>query len=123
MKKDITEQIGSYEDACTYLKKEPLNEAALLAAGATRKQIAGMMLEDITLALNEGKPTDIYNGQRRWYPVFWSKGSSAAFAYSNSGYDGTGASAGSGSRLSYHEKRISDHSGTHFSSLWQEYLS
>ncbi len=123
MKKDITQQIGSYEDACAYLKKEPVNETALLAAGATTKQIAGMKLEDITLALNEGKPTDIYNGHPRWFPVFLTKGSPAAFAFSRSLYAASDADAGSGSRLSYHEKRISDYSGTKFSVLWQEYLS
>ena len=123
MKKDITEQIGSYEDACIYLKKEPINEAALLAAGATTKQIAGMKLEDITLALNEGKVTDIYNGKRRWFPFFLTQGSPAAFAFSGSYFVGTYAIAGSGSRLSYHEERVSDYSGKHFISLWQEYLS
>lgn len=41
-----------------------------------------MKLEDITLALNEGKPTDIYNGQRRWFPVFWSNEGPSAFASS-----------------------------------------
>lgn len=123
MEKDITKLVTSYEDACAYLKKEPVNEAALLAAGATPKQIAGIKLEDITLALNEGKPTDIYNGQRRWFPVFWSNEGSSAFAFRFSSYDSTSADAGSGSRLSYHEERISDYSGTHFCSLWQEYLS
>lgn len=123
MKKDITERVTSYEDACAYLKKEPVNEAALLTAGATPKQIAGIKLEDITLALNEGKPTDIYNGQCRWFPVFWSNGGPSAFAFVNSHYARTTAGAGSGSRLSYHEERISDYSGTHFRSLWQEYLS
>jgi len=123
MEKDITQQIGSYEDACAYLKKEPVNETALLATGLTRKQVIGIMLEDITLALNEGKPTDIYNGQCRWFPVFWPKGSPAAFAFYDSAFVYSDASAGSGSRLSYHEKRISDYSGAQFSALWQEYLS
>ena len=121
--KNITEQIGSYEDACIYLKKEPINEAALLAAGATTKQIAGMKLEDITLALNEGKVTDIYNSKHRWFPVFWSGSGPSAFAFRYSYSDNSGAHAGSGSRLSYHEERVSDYSGKHFISLWQEYLS
>ena len=122
MEKDITKLVTSYEDACAYLKKEPVNEAALLSAGATPKQIAGMKLEDITLALNEGKPTDIYNGQRRWFPVFWSGSGPSAFAFERSIYAYSVAVAGSGSHLSYHEERISDYSGTHFCSLWQEYL-
>ena len=123
MEKDITKLVTSYEDACAYLKKEPVNEAALLAAGATPKQIAGMKLEDITLALNEGKPTDIYNGQRRWFPVFWSGSGPSAFAFRSSHCDAADAYAGSGSRLSYHEERVSDYSGTNFCSLWEEYLS
>ena len=70
-KLNISDQIKTYQDACTYNGKQPIDEAKLIEAGVTPPQIAGIKLEDITRALNEGKPTDIYNGQRRYYPVFW----------------------------------------------------
>ncbi|WP_050702314.1 hypothetical protein [Dysgonomonas sp. BGC7] len=77
----ITDQIKSYEDACKYNGEEPIDEAKLLEAGITPRQIAGIKLEKITLALNEGKPTDIYNGKHRYFPVFWSYKGPSAFAF------------------------------------------
>lgn len=121
--KSITEQITSYEDACKYNGKEPMDRNALLALGLTIKQIAGLELEEITLALNEGKPTDIYNGERRYYPWFWTYKGPSAFAFNTSDCDDSIADAGSGSRLSYHEKSVSDYSGQQFIDLWKEYLS
>lgn len=122
-KESITEQIKSYEDACKYNGKEPMNEQALLNLGITPKQIAGLKLEEITLALNEGKSTDIYNGKWRHYPYFYSGKGSSAFAFGVSCCDRSSAAAGSGSRLSYHEESVSDYSGEQFLELWKEYLS
>lgn len=121
--KSTKEPIGTYEDACKYNGKEPINEQALLELGVTPKQIAGIKLEEITLALNKGKSTDIYNGEWRYYPVFWTKGGPSAFAFFDSDYAYSGAGAGSGSRLSYHERSTSDYSGEQFTDLWKEYLS
>lgn len=121
--KSITEQIKSYEDACKYNGKEPINEQALLDLGITTKQIAGLKLEEITLALNEGKPTDIYNGKWRHYPYFYSYEGLSAFAFAVSACAYSDAGAGSGSRLSYHEESVSDYSGKQFLDLWKEYLS
>lgn len=121
--KSITEQIKSYEDACKYNGKEPVNEQALLDLGITSKQIVGIKLEEITLALNEGKPTDIYNQKWRYYPYFYSYKGPSAFAFYFSYCDCSDADAGSGSRLSYHEESVSDYSGKQFIELWKEYLS
>lgn len=121
--KSITEQIKSYEDACKYNGKEPINEQALLDLGITTKQIAGLKLEEITLALNEDIPTDIYNGKWRHYPYFYSYKGPSAFAFGDSFYDCSAAAAGSGSRLSYHKESVSDYSGKQFLELWKEYLS
>ena len=122
-KLNITDQIKSYLDACKYNGKQPMDREALLALGVTTKKIAGMELEEITLALNEGKPTDIYNGNPRYYPVFWSYDGPSGFAFRDSFYDCAHADAGAGSRLSYHDKSVSDYSGKQFSELWKEYLS
>lgn len=122
-KLNITDQIKSYLDACKYNGKQPLSESKLLEAGNTPKQIAGIKLEEITLALNKGKPTDIYNGKPRYFPVFWSYDGPSGFAFERSRCDITYASAGSGSRHSYHDKAVSDYSGRQFTELWKEYLS
>lgn len=122
-KLNITDQIKSYLDACKYNGKQPLSESKLLEAGNTPKQIAGIKLEEITLALNEGKPTDIYNGNPRYYPVFWSFGGPSGFAFRFSLYVSARAFAGTGSRHSYHDKAVSDYSGKQFTELWKEYLS
>jgi len=121
--KSITEQIKTYEDACKYNGKEPINEQALLNLGITSKQIAGLKLEEITLALNEGKPTDIYNREWRHYPWFRTYEGLSAFTFDVSYCARSDADAGSGSRLSYHEESVSDYSGKQFLELWKEYLS
>lgn len=121
--RNIIEIVGSYEDACRYNGKKPHDRSNLLDAGLTLKKIAGIELEEITLALNKGIPTNIYNGEARWYPVFACNGSPSGFAFDFSDYDYSYATAGSGARLSYHEETISDYSGTKFEKLWQEYLS
>ncbi|WP_419033056.1 hypothetical protein [Dysgonomonas gadei] len=122
-KLNITDQIKSYQDACKYNGKQPLSESKLLEAGVTPKQIAGIKLEEITLALNEGKPTDIYSGKLRYYPVFWSYAGPSGFAFGLSSCGRTNAIASSGSRHSYHDKAVSDYSGKQFTELWKEYLS
>lgn len=121
--RNITGIIDSYEAACRHNGKNPIDESLLIALGFTPKQIAGIKLEEITLAINKGKSTDIYNGKDRWYPVFYSVEGPSAFAFDCSSYAYSAASAGSGSRLSYHEKSDSDYSGKQFIDLWKEYLS
>lgn len=123
MAKETLQQIKSYEDACAYNGKQPIDEQALISLGITPKQIAGIKLEEITLALNKGKSVDIFNGERRYYPWFWTYNDPAAFAFYDSGYVNAHAVAGSGSRLAYREKAASDYSGRQFPELWKEYLS
>lgn len=122
-KLSIRDRVKTYEDACVVNKEEPLNEEALLNLGITAKQIAGLKLESISRALNEGKPIDIYNGNARHYPYFWINGSPATFAFDGSFCDNSGARAGSGSRFALHERVNADYSGTQFIELWKEYLS
>lgn len=121
--RDIREIVGSYEDACRYNGKKPHDRSKLLDAGVTLKQIAGIELEEITLALNKGLPSNIYNGEARWCPVFACNGSPSGFAFYYSYCADSYAYAGGGARLSYHEETISNYSGTKFEKLWQEYLS
>lgn len=115
----ITDQIQSYLDACKYNGKQPIDREALLALGFTTKQIAGIELEEITLALNEGKPTDIYNGELRYYPVFWTYQGPSGFAFRYSRCATTYATAGSGSRLRVLSEIAADHIGRTFPEVWE----
>jgi hypothetical protein len=123
MAKETLQQIKSYEDACAYNGKQPIDEQALISLGITPKQVAGIKLEEITLALNKGTAVDIFDRERRYYPWFWTYNGPAVFAFDCSCYVNSFAIAGGGSRLAYREKAASDYSGKQFIELWKEYLS
>lgn len=71
---DDYKSIKTYEDACTALGEEPLNEDALLAAGADAHVIALMKLETISKALwgRDFKPVPQgeWDGET-WYYFPW----------------------------------------------------
>ena len=71
---DDYKSIKTYEDACTALGEEPLNEDALLAAGANAHVIALMKLETISKALwgRDFKPVPQaeWDGET-WYYFPW----------------------------------------------------
>lgn len=60
-------------------------------------------------ALNEGERINIYDRSYRHYPYWNCNGSPSGFAFAYSGCGCAGAYAGSGSRLSFKEERLSDH--------------
>lgn len=72
---DDYKSIKSYEDACTALGVKPLNEDALLAAGADAHIIALMKLETISKALwgrdFEPKPQGEWDGKTYYYWPWW----------------------------------------------------
>lgn len=71
---DDYKSIKTYEDACTALGEEPLNEDALLAAGADAHVIALMKLETISKALwgRDFKPVPQAEwGGETWYYFPW----------------------------------------------------
>ena len=72
---DDYKTIKTYEDACTALGEKPLNEDALLAAGADAHVIALMKLETISRALwgREFKPVPQgeWDGKTYYYWPLW----------------------------------------------------
>lgn len=121
---DITERIDGWEDMLSETGLPDIPEFTELPERLRDHFRKYYRLVVMTEAYNEGEEVDIYDkDQPRHYPFFLTQGSPAAFAFSRSVYVLAFAYAGSGSRLSYHEERVSDYSGKHFISLWQEYLS
>ena len=75
-----------------------------------------------TEAYSGEKRTDIYSGERRYYPYFLTNGSASGFLFSDSYFDYTSAYAGSGSRLSFDEERLSTAFGKKHTRIYREWL-
>lgn len=119
----VTDRVKTYEDACEELGEQVLNEPALLKLGVTPHEIITRRLETITRALNGGKVIDVYSGEDRWYPYFYHNGSPSAFAFDYSSFDTSYAYAGSGSRLSFVSKELSDYAGSQFIDLYRQLIT
>ena len=116
----VTERIKTYEDACIELGESPIDEVALRKLGLNNNDIAYMKLTQIVRALNEGWVAKVYNNEYRWYPWFVHKGSPSAFAFDDSSYANCSSHSGSGSRLCFRTKELSNYAGKQFIDLWKE---
>lgn len=75
-------------------------------------------------ALNEGKKVDVYNSNKyRYYPYFYHNGSASSVAFCDSSCVGTAAFAGSGSRLSFVSRELSDYAGKTFKNIFQNLIT
>lgn len=119
----VTDRVKTYEDACEELGEQPLDEPTLLKLGVTPHEIITRRLETITKALNGGKVIDVYSSEDRWFPYFYHNGSPSAFAFDDSSYAYSHAIAGSGSRLSFVSKELSNYAGTQFTDLYRQLIT
>lgn len=119
----VTERIKTYEDACSELGIEPLDEAEFIEHGFTTHDVAYQKLATIIKALNEGWVPDVfYSNIYRWYPYFKPNGSPSSFSFRASTYDYSDAYASSGSRLCLKSEELSDYCGKQFLELWKEHI-
>ena len=119
----ITDRVKTYEDACRELSMNPLDENKLMKLGLTKHDIAYQKLVTIVKSLNEGWVLDVCdNSVYRWYPRFVTNGSPSSFAFCGSGYDAAVANAGSGSRLCFKNKELSEYCGKQFIELWKQFI-
>lgn len=119
----ITDRVKTYEDACTELGINPLNEDKLMDLGLTKHDIAYQKLITIIKALNEGWEPDVCDSNiYRWYPWFKPNGSPSSFAFSVSSCDDAYADAGSGSRLCLKNEELSSYCGKQFINLWKLFI-
>ena len=121
---DIKERVKTYADACAELGVELMNEEKMISAGFTPAEIARRKLETITSVLNEGWVADWSNPkQNKWIPyIIYRPGSPSGFRFYASYYDNSTARAGSGSRLCFKTKELSDYAGEQFLGLYTEIL-
>ena len=119
----ITDRVKTYEDACRELSMNPLDENKLMKLGLTKHDIAYQKLVTIAKSLNEGwVPNVCDNSVYRWYPWFVTNGSPSSFAFDVSGCDYANAVAGSGSRLCFKNKELSEYCGKQFIELWKQFI-
>lgn len=119
----ITDRVKTYEDACRELSMNPLDENKLMKLGLTKHDIAYQKLVTIAKSLNEGwVPNVCDNSVYRWYPWFVTNGSPSSFAFDDSGYGYAIACAGSGSRLCFKNKELSEYCGKQFIELWKQFI-
>ena len=119
----ITDRVKTYEDACRELSMNPLDENKLMKLGLTKHDIAYQKLVTIAKSLNEGwVPNVCDNSVYRWYPWFVTNGSPSSFAFYDSYYGSAYARAGSGSRLCFKNKELSEYCGKQFIELWKQFI-
>lgn len=120
----LIEDCYSYEDCCKLLGKEPMDEQALRAAGATEFGIATMRQETIVEAINGGVKINLFDtGQKKWQPWYHIDQSSSGFAFCGSFYDFSYAVAGFASRLSLADEKRADFYGKRFCEEIQKFMS
>lgn len=118
----IMDRVKTYEDVCTELGEAQIDESACRRLGLNKNDIAYLKLTQIVRALNEGWVAKVYDEEKRYYPWFRHNGSSADFRFDGSGYLYSLAGAGSGSRLCFKSKELSDYAGVQFLDFWKEFI-
>lgn len=122
-KQSIMDRVKTYEGACAELGEEPLNEENLRNLGFSKDEIVYRKLKTIVRALNEGWVAKVYDeDEYRYYPWFEHNGSSSGFAFRDSYYDVSATFAGSGSRLCFKTRELSNYAGKQFLDLWREFI-
>lgn len=120
----IMDRVKDYKDACIETGESPIDEEEMLKLGFTKDEIAYRKMKTVTKALNEGWVANVYNNKEyRYYPWFEPHGSPSSFAFVDySGYDYSDATAGSGSRLCFRTRELSDYAGKQFLDLYKEFI-
>lgn len=118
----IIDRIDSYEDACSELGEEPMDEQNLRAIGFTDDEIDYRKLKTITKAYNEGWVADYNNpDQKKWVP--WFNFSPSGVRFGNSGYGSSYASAGRAARLCFKIEALSDAAGKKHTPLYSKFIN
>lgn len=118
----VMDRIKTYEDVCTELGENPIDEAACKKLGMNRNDIAYMKLTQVVRALNEDWVAKVYDNEYRYYPWFYHNEAPSAFAFGDSLCGRSYADAGGGSRLCFKTRELSDYAGEKFLDLWREFI-
>ena len=116
--------IRSFPEACKKLKLNPAKVLPRITGMPKRHQaaiIAQAKLIIIAEAMNDGWKPDWNNSDEwKYYPWFWMN--EPGFRFGGSYYTNTNAYAGTGSRLCFRTRELSDHAGKKFLSLWRDLM-
>ena len=135
-KRDITDRIKTYEDACKVLEIDPENQPDVSDCENedVKSILAYHKLIIICRALNEGwKPDWTNTSEYKYYPWFQFKqgvlfgghaysGAFAGFVCSYTSYAASLAYASFGSRLCFKTSELAKYAGVQFGEIWNDYL-
>ena len=135
-KRDITDRIKTYEDACEVLGIDPENQPDVSDCENedVKSILAYHKLIIICRALNEGwKPDWTNTSEYKYYPWFQFKqgvlfggaaahGTNAGFVFSSTYYAASSASAHFGSQLCFKTSELAKYAGVQFGEIWNDYL-
>ena len=135
-KRDITDRIKTYEDACEVLGIDSENKPNV--SDCENEDIKSILayhkLIIICRALNEGwKPNWTNSNEYKYYPWFQFKtgvlfggaaynGANAGFVFSGANYAASYANAYFGSRLCFKTSELAKYAGVQFCEIWNDYL-
>lgn len=136
-KRNITERVKTYEDACNVLGINPENQPDV--SDCENEDIKSILayhkLIIIARALNEGwKPDWSNSNEYKYYPWFQYKttgvlfgglafnGALAGFVYSTTYYTASYAYAHFGSRLCFKTSELAKYAGVQFGEIWNDLL-
>lgn len=117
----VTDRIKTYEDACSELGEQPIDEKKLKEFGFTNDEITYLKLKTITKALNEGWKCDWNDSnQSKYYP--WFHLFSGGFVFYAAVCVDSGAFAGCASRLCFPTKEMAEYAGKQFLPLYSDFI-
>lgn len=127
MSQKITDLIKTFEDVCKMQNVNPIDMLPFRNPFITSDQSACNMLVQLRMinrALCQDWEADYEDdNQKKWRPWFKYDTSSSCFRFSGSYYGSSHAFAGSGVRLVFPTKELSDYFGTQFEKLNSDYLT
>jgi hypothetical protein len=113
----ITERIKTFEDACSYLNIDPVDN---IPANFGKHVIAYCKLVIITKALNEGWLPDWDNDEDyKWY--LWFSMDKPGFRLYGAAYCYTHSYAGS--RLCFRTRELAEYAASQFKNLYEEFFT
>lgn len=122
MKKEnqkITELVKNFKDARKLTGRPDVPDFSNLPADMRKHFEAQYKMIVIAEALNEGWMPDWNNyNEYKYYP--WFEMSPSSFAFYGSGYDTALARAGSGSRLKFRTRELSEYAAKQFIDIWKD---
>ena len=120
----ITEEIKSFEDACSHLGIEPnLPVVEGFAPEHCKALIAFGKLAVIVSALNEGwKPDWSDWSQYKWFPWWRVNRSGVGLAYADANFAVSVTNASIGSRFGFKTEELALYAGNQFKALYEDML-